>query len=196
MSVQQFEQEVLKAHNVLRAEHGAAPLRLSSKLNQVAREWAQHLLAIKRMEHRQNSGYGENIYWSSGAKRTGADTVQSWYDEIKLYDWSRPAFRSGTGHFTQLVWKDSTELGVGLATRGNEMYVVCNYNPPGNYANRFAANVLPKSGQRQSQRQSQSELATVQPNRLVTRSTNVSYDVSGYVQTFQHYELVQKHTKY
>lgn len=36
------------------------------------------------------------------------------------------------GHFTQVVWKGSTELGVGMATNGNKVYVVGQYRPPGN----------------------------------------------------------------
>lgn len=36
------------------------------------------------------------------------------------------------GHFTQVVWKGSTELGVGMATNGNKVYVVGQYRPAGN----------------------------------------------------------------
>lgn len=36
------------------------------------------------------------------------------------------------GHFTQVVWKDSTELGVGMATTGNKVFVVGQYHPAGN----------------------------------------------------------------
>jgi len=36
----QFEQEVLQAHNLYRAKHGAQPLTLSPKLNRLATEWA------------------------------------------------------------------------------------------------------------------------------------------------------------
>jgi len=36
----QFEQEVLNAHNLYRAKHGAPALKLSPKLNQLATEWA------------------------------------------------------------------------------------------------------------------------------------------------------------
>ena len=48
------------------------------------------------------------------------------------------------GHFTQVVWKSSKELGVGKATsRSGRIYVVANYYPPGNYQGQFAQNVLP-----------------------------------------------------
>ncbi|EDV31291.2 uncharacterized protein Dana_GF14618 [Drosophila ananassae] len=144
MSVQKFEQEVLDAHNTYRSMHGAQPLRLSPKLNQLATEWAQYLLARNCMQHRQNSGYGENIYMASGGNLEGSDAVRSWYEEIHQYNWNHPSFQMNTGHFTQVVWKDSTELGVGFARRGNTIFVVCNYNPPGNYNNMYRQNVSPR----------------------------------------------------
>lgn len=49
------------------------------------------------------------------------------------------------GHFTQVVWKDSTQLGVGMATDGKKVYVVGQYRPAGNMNTRehFEKNVLP-----------------------------------------------------
>jgi hypothetical protein len=46
--------------------------------------------------------------------------TQRWYDEIKLYKWNNPTFSTATGHFTQVVWKASRELGIGLATFKNK----------------------------------------------------------------------------
>jgi len=69
------------------------------------------------MQHRSNSKYGENIFMCSGMTPNGATAVKSWYDEISKYRFSNPGFHSGTGHFTQVVWKGSRELGVGIATR-------------------------------------------------------------------------------
>lgn len=47
------------------------------------------------------------------------------------------------GHFTQVVWKESTQLGVGMATDGTKAYVVGQYRPAGNTRERFPENVLP-----------------------------------------------------
>uniref|UniRef100_A0A8C1D8N7 SCP domain-containing protein n=1 Tax=Cyprinus carpio carpio TaxID=630221 RepID=A0A8C1D8N7_CYPCA len=48
-------------------------------------------------------------------------------------------------HFTQVVWKDTNEVGVGLATDGNTTFVVGQYLPAGNISNAgyFERNVLP-----------------------------------------------------
>ncbi|KAH8378041.1 hypothetical protein KR093_008655, partial [Drosophila rubida] len=140
----QFAQEVLNAHNVYRGRHSAPPLVLSTQLSEVATQWANHLLVKNRMEHRPNSDYGENIYWASGGKLNGADVVKSWYNEIKQYNWNRPSFQYNTGHFTQVIWKSSHKLGVGYAKKGNNIYVVCNYDPPGNLMKNFPSNVSPQ----------------------------------------------------
>ena len=65
-----------------------------------------------------------------------------WYDEIKDYNFNKPGFNSNTGHFTQVVWVDSVELGVAKATAKNGMqFVVARYFPPGNILGRFPDNV-------------------------------------------------------
>jgi hypothetical protein len=47
-----------------------------------------------------------------------------------------------SGHFSQMVWKNSTELGIGRARDQNgKVFIVANYNPPGNYIGQFAENV-------------------------------------------------------
>ncbi|KAK1787785.1 hypothetical protein P4O66_016266, partial [Electrophorus voltai] len=76
---------------------------------------------------------------------TGHEAVDSWYSEIKDYRFNRPGFTSGTGHFTQVIWKDTKELGVGLATDGAMTFVVGQYLPAGNISNAgyFEKNVLP-----------------------------------------------------
>lgn len=51
-----------------------------------------------------------------------------------------------SGHFTQMVWKGSEQLGCGSVTASSgALYVVCNYSPPGNYIGEFVANVLQPS---------------------------------------------------
>ena len=48
------------------------------------------------------------------------------------------------GHFTQLVWKGSREVGIGRAqSRDGKWFVVANFFPAGNYIGRNAENVLP-----------------------------------------------------
>lgn len=138
-----FQASVVNRHNTLRAKHGAPALQWNADVAKVAQNWADTIARSDQMKHRQPNKYGENIFWMSGGQVTGEMVTNSWYNEIKDYNYSRPGFSMKTGHFTQVVWKDSTQIGCGLAkSRRGGTYVVCNYNPPGNYQGRFPANVL------------------------------------------------------
>ncbi|XP_072528472.1 GLI pathogenesis-related 2 [Salminus brasiliensis] len=142
-----FEREFLQTHNTYRNQHGAPPLTVNRNLCQSAQKWAEHMLSIKTLKH-SNGDYGENLYytWSSSPKTlTGREAVDSWYSEIKDYRFNKPGFTSGTGHFTQVVWKDTKEVGYGVATDGATIFVVAQYLPAGNIANPgyFEKNVLP-----------------------------------------------------
>ncbi|KAI5618360.1 Golgi-associated plant pathogenesis-related protein 1 [Silurus asotus] len=79
----------------------------------------------------------------------GEEPVTDWYNEIKDYDFSKPGNQRGTGHFTQVVWKATTEIGVGLATDGHTSFVVGQYKPAGNIINPgyYEENVLPAATQ-------------------------------------------------
>uniref|UniRef100_A0A667Y697 SCP domain-containing protein n=1 Tax=Myripristis murdjan TaxID=586833 RepID=A0A667Y697_9TELE len=130
-----FKQEFLDTHNAYRRTHQAPPLTFSDDLNTTAQKWADHLLSIKKLQH-SNGNVGENIYYASRK-----EAVDSWYSEIKKYNWNSPGFNYQTGHFTQVVWEGSTELGVGLATDGYMTFVVGQYLPAGNMQGQFEQNV-------------------------------------------------------
>jgi len=106
-------------------------------------------------EHSGTEGLGENLayVWSSRVTSLsdcagyGQRFTKMWYDEVSLYNFDNPGFYHETGHFTQLVWRDTTNVGCGLAiSKDSKIYGVCNYSPPGNYigAKNFRDNVLRK----------------------------------------------------
>jgi len=72
--------------------------------------------------------------------------VRIWYDEVKIYDFKKPTgFSMDTGHFTQLVWLDTTQVGCGMVQcKGNDIWV-CQYETPGNWEGQFREKVLPSS---------------------------------------------------
>ena len=87
---------------------------------------------------------GENLFACYGMKITGKTMTDDWYNEINDYNFNRPGFTSGTGHFTQVVWKGSKQVGFGYAqARDGYYYGVANYYPAGNYMNEFEDNVFP-----------------------------------------------------
>lgn len=145
---EKFEDECLRAHNEYRRKHGVPPLELNKKLCKYAEEWAQTLAKRGKTEHRDQNDYGENIFyaWSSDLNFTvsGREPVDKWYSEIKSHKFGKEPSNLDSGHFTQVVWQDSKEVGIGVSrTKEGQVYVVANYSPPGNVMGSFSSKVLP-----------------------------------------------------
>jgi uncharacterized protein YkwD len=130
---------ILALHNQYRAEVGNAPLQWDASLQASAQQWADHLLATGGKEHDPsiNGKLGENIYrqgnqaWGMPAETLDpAAAAHNWYQEKGYLG----------GHYTQMVWKASTKVGCGVATKSekngdaedNKQVIVCRYDPPGN----------------------------------------------------------------
>ncbi len=135
--------DVLDFHNKSRREVGSPPLEWSVELSAYAQEWANYLASKNncKMAHRSNMGKqtrsaGENLFWGSASTFTPLDACQSWYGEIKSYRY-RPVTAQNyynTGHYTQMVWKKTKVVGMGVAIcKGGAILIVANYYPPGNY---------------------------------------------------------------
>ncbi len=71
--------------------------------------------------------------------------TEKWYEEVNNYDFNSNKFISGTGNFTQVVWKDTKECGFGFAkSNDGAFYAVRKYYPTGNYQGKFIECVHPK----------------------------------------------------
>jgi uncharacterized protein YkwD len=118
-------------HNSYRGQQCAAALTWSADLAAGAQTWANACTKAHSADA-FNGGYGENLYWGSGNLGDADDAVKWWHDEIKKYNFQDPVWSNDVGHFTQLVWKGSKQIGCGVARCGNENYWVCRYSPAGN----------------------------------------------------------------
>lgn len=133
--------DMLDAHNAKRKLHCAPPLTWSDKLAAEAQAWANDC----KNAH-SGTADGENLaFWVPSASNDQA-FQNTWYCEVKHYDFDNPqvvgGFKNGcdppvNGHFTQVVWKSSREIGCGKANcsiNGQDgVYWVCRYSPPGNF---------------------------------------------------------------
>jgi len=144
----QDAEAILNHHNKVRKDLGIAPLTWNPKLAAYAQAWADYLATSNNcdIKHRTECGengliYGENIYWgSSSAIYKPIDASITWYNEIKDYTYARLNENNmdGTGHYTQMIWKDTKEVGVGVAICPNgAIIVVANYYPAGNVIDQF-----------------------------------------------------------
>ncbi|MGP6087665.1 CAP family protein [Antarctobacter jejuensis] len=142
-----FNSQILQAHNTVRANHGAPALSWSAQLQASAQEWAQVLQSQGcNLQHSPRGKYqaGENLWggWSSGGALNAAkDSVDGWYwCEIGQYQ-PGMGFTYETGHYTQVIWRSTTQLGCAQASCGQQQVSVCHYSQPGNMAGAFDQNV-------------------------------------------------------
>lgn len=132
-------------HNELRASVGVGPMVWDPDLAATAQAWAEACVDAEApaglIDHNdgRSDGHpwyvGENIFGSSGPTAP-ADAVTLWFSEMADYDYDSNTCAPGAvcGHYTQVVWATSTNLGCGVhmcpLTYGYT--VVCNYGPGGN----------------------------------------------------------------
>jgi len=131
---------LLAAHNVERARVGTASLRWDHALAAEAGVWARELVETGRWEHDPaRHGHGENL-WSGWGDRiwTPEEMVGEWTAEKRHYargvfpNVSRTGDWTAVGHYTQMVWSETTHVGCAIAVRVNRSVLACRYSPPGN----------------------------------------------------------------
>ena len=142
-----FQKSALDAHNNYRAKHHVGKLVLNQELCDIAQKYAEELARTGNFAHSGNSFHddnmGENLFACYGMKITGKMMTDDWYNEVNQYNFNNPGYISGTGHFTQIVWKGSKQVGFGYAqARDGYYYGVANYYPAGNFIGEFEDNVF------------------------------------------------------
>jgi pathogenesis-related protein 1 len=137
-----FAKEFVDAHNDVRARvspPSTPPLPAmtwSESLSDVASTWAAGCV----FEH-STTPYGENLAVFSANDTSPREVVELWAAEVADYDYdaNRCAPQKQCGHYTQVVWRDSSEVGCAATSCdsvvgfGRGRLFVCNYDPPGNY---------------------------------------------------------------
>ena len=142
------QSDMVAAHNQWRQEIGAPELNWSASLATTAQHWANNLKHHQacNMTHSNTRGLGENLYWASplmysdGKKElqpvSATRVTESWGSEKTNYHYASNTCASGKvcGHYTQVVWKTTSEIGCAKTVCGDNSQVwVCNYSPPGNW---------------------------------------------------------------
>ena len=134
-----FQQQALLQHNYFRGFHCTGAMTLNLTLNAIVQNYSQYLAANNLFNHSGTAGLGENLWAISSSivitfvngkeyktyvKKImntytsdyllGSTPTTSWYNEISMYNYNSPGYSSTTGHFTQVIWKDSVQLGIGI----------------------------------------------------------------------------------
>lgn len=142
-----FSGEIVAAHNKYRTELGIEGLKWSDILAVHAQKWADHLASLggRSLMHASASergNEGENLWMGSAGYYSLTQMVDGWGGEKKYFVYGTFPNVSSTGnwadvgHYTQVIWKDTKEVGCAKSTAGGYDILVCRYSPPGNYMSR------------------------------------------------------------
>jgi pathogenesis-related protein 1 len=141
------EEQIVRAHNQWRAKVGLLPLRWGAELASRAQNRAESLAAHGcAVEHGLlPRDIGENIFRVQPLRAAGrpdamagiapSQVVDTWGSESADYSYARNTCMADRqcGHYTQIVWQSTEEVGCGRAIcRSLGQVWVCNYRPAGN----------------------------------------------------------------
>jgi uncharacterized protein YkwD len=139
----EFVKTILDIHNRERVAVGVPPLVWNDTLAADAKTYAEHLADTGKFEHpsaewvaaHPMSPEGENLYHRFPPTQNATEQAQmseGWVSEKKNYN-GEPGDFNGVGHYTQMVWKSTTQVGCGTASNDKETILSCRYTHPGNY---------------------------------------------------------------
>jgi uncharacterized protein YkwD len=137
-----FEERLLAAHNAERDRKHLPRLTWSDRLEQDARSWAEHLAHEDRMYHSDKKirpGEGENLWSGTASFYTPGQMVGAFLAERRYFkpgvfpNVSSTGKWMDVGHYSQVIWPTTTQVGCALAHNRARDYLVCRYSPPGNY---------------------------------------------------------------
>ena len=141
--------QFLDHHNKARGELNLAPLKWNKNIAAYAQEWAEFLANKKKCKlmhrdalNKNPMDLGENLYWiSSGENFQAVQAAVAWYSEKSFFNNQPFSYNMAdkVGHYTQMIWSGTTELGAGKATcPSGAVIIVANYNPMGNTIGQLA----------------------------------------------------------
>ncbi len=136
------DMRILSLHNQARADRHLPNLEWSPGLAKAAEGWARKLATEGRLRHsawKDREGTGENL-WIGTTGYFGPDNmIAAFIDEKRDFRpgvfpmVSKTGHWEDVGHYTQIIWPSTQQVGCALA-QGKQMDVlVCRYWPAGNF---------------------------------------------------------------
>ena len=132
---------ILDKHNHERVRLGLPRLKWNRALEREARQWSHELARRGKLDHadqRTRNSTGENLWMGSQGQWDVLVGIDMMIDEKKHYRHGNFPEISSTGkwadvaHYTQIVWRDTKEVGCSVANDRGWDVLVCRYWPAGN----------------------------------------------------------------
>lgn len=144
-----LRQVTLKLHNDARARFGVGPVTWSDELAQSAMVHAQYMAATGIYGHDQTLGRrrksGENLWRGTRGTFSYDIMIGLMVEEERFFrpgafpDNSSDGDWHSVGHYTQIIWPTTTQVGCALASSATTDYFVCRYDPKGNQDGTYLA---------------------------------------------------------
>lgn len=137
----QVAEDILERHNSERAIYGLPRLSWSGKLAREAQEWARELARSEHMRHANRAtrkGAGENLWMGTKGHYTPGQMIDGFLTERSMFragnfpQVSTTGRWSDVGHYTQIIWPETQEVGCAIAQGRTNDFLVCRYFPAGN----------------------------------------------------------------
>ena len=132
-------ERLLFAHNLERDRVNVPRLEWSAKLADQAQVWADTLAQSNRFEHsRDRSGAGENLWMGTARSYSAEQMVSGFVEEVRYFQAGEFPNVSSTGswqdvgHYTQLIWRETQQVGCAMGQGRADDILVCRYWPAGN----------------------------------------------------------------
>ncbi|CAM0878739.1 unnamed protein product [Alopecurus aequalis] len=136
VTAQDGADDVLYAHNVVRASVGVGPVSWDTNLQAYALSYAlQRSADCQLILSPEVRPYGENLFVGAGTSWTGVDAVKYWASGVQYYDHATNTCSVPPGQvcdqYKQLVWRSTTHIGCARVDCAGAIgtFIICSYSP-------------------------------------------------------------------
>lgn len=131
---------LLDLHNIERQAIGVYNLTWSADLSNSSQTWANYLASTKQLIHSGTGFVGENLAQATFRSNMTASLFGQWSAEKKYFNPTQTYGANSTtnsscevGHYTQVIWSMTFEVGCGIANGTYMTVLVCQYRYAGNF---------------------------------------------------------------
>uniref|UniRef100_A0A0N5B295 SCP domain-containing protein n=1 Tax=Strongyloides papillosus TaxID=174720 RepID=A0A0N5B295_STREA len=134
-----LQKNFLSEINFYRKVHGSGPLTLDHYLTTIAQNVASTSASIGKWSYFDKNNNGVN--YATVNEKESPLLINKWYKESKNYNYNTLFEKSKFLHFTNLVWKHTLAVGIGIAQKNSDLYICLKFFPEGSQSFKFQQNV-------------------------------------------------------
>ena len=144
MNLKDIFNEVYKKYNIIRKKYRNQELKLNNDLTKLAQKFADNFDLLEETNYPIEKYKGENVGINYEKFNEDINYIinicDKWIKEKELM--IKKIYSSKTKHFTQIIWKNTKEIGFGYSklNNGQNIFVVY-YYPAGNIFSEFKENI-------------------------------------------------------